>query len=131
MKKNTKILIAVVLIVALVASLTAIYLATRPKTAQGSKSFTVEVVHADGNKKTFSYQTDAEYLGEALLDEGLIAGDVSEFGLYINTVDGEDANYEENNSYWALYVGEEYAQQGIDQTPVSDGGQYSLVYTVG
>ena len=47
------------------------------------------------------------------------------------TVDGEDAVYEEDGAYWALYEGEEYAQQGVDATPATDGGRYGLVYTVG
>ena len=131
MQKNKKLIIAAVALVVLIAAMTTIFIATRPKTVEGTKSFTVEVVHSDGTEKTFTYQTDAEYLGEVLLDEGLIQGDVNQFGLYINTVDGEDAIYEDNGAYWALYEGEDYAQQGIDETPVLDGSEFSLVYTVG
>ena len=131
MQKNKKLIISVIAVVVVVIAMAVIFIVTRPKTTAGSKTFTVEVVHSDGSEKTFTYQTDAEYLGEVLLAEGLIAGDVNQFGLYINTVDGEDAIYEENSSYWALYVGEEYAMQGIDQTPVADGDAFSLVYTIG
>ena len=131
MQKNKKLIIAVIAVVVIVAAMAVIYIATRPETTAGSKTFMVEVTHGDGSKKTFAYHTDAEYLGEALLAEGLIAGDTGEFGLYINTVDGEDAVWEEDGSYWALYVGDEYASQGIDQTPVVDRYIYKLVYTVG
>ena len=131
MQKNKKLIIAVIAVVVIVAAMAVIYAATRPETTAGSKTFTVEVVHSDGSKKNFTYQTDAEYLGEVLLEAGLIEGDTGEFGLYINTVDGEDAIYEEDSSYWALYVGEEYAMQGIDQTPVNHGDAFSLVYTIG
>ncbi len=131
MKKNQKLIIAAVVAVLLVVCLLAIYFATRPVTSQGAKTITVEVVHGDGTAKTFTYHTDAEYLGEVLQAEGLIQGDEGEFGLYITRVDGEDAIYEENNSYWALYEGEDYAAQGIDQTPIADGDTFSLVYTVG
>lgn len=131
MQKNKKLIIAAIAVVVIVIAMVVIFVATRPETTAGSKTFTVEVVHSDGSKKTFTYHTDAEYLGEVLLAEGLIAGDSGEFGLYINTVDGEDAVWEEDNSYWALYVGEDYAAQGIDQTPVADGDAFSLVYTVG
>lgn len=128
---NKKLIIACAAILAVIAVMAGIFIATRPDTAQGSKAFTVEVVHSGGNAKTFSCRTDMEYLGEALLAEGLIAGDSGPFGLYVTTVDGEEAVYERDQAYWALYEGEEYAQQGIDQTPVLDGGSYSLVYTVG
>ena len=131
MQSKKKLIVAVIVVLVVVAAMAGIYLSTRPETAAGSKTITVEVVHSDGSQKTFSYQTDAEYLGEVLLEEGLIAGDVSEFGLYIITVDGEDAIYEEDSSYWALYEGDAYANQGIDQTPIFDGAVFSLVYTIG
>ena len=131
MQKNKKLIIAVIAVVVIAAAMAIIYAATRPETTAGSKTFTVAVTHSDGSEKTFTYHTDAEYLGEVLLDEGLIAGDVTQFGLYINTVDGEDAIWEEDGSYWALYVGDEYAMQGIDQTPIADGDAFSLVYTIG
>ena len=131
MKKNRKLIIAAVIIVVLIAAMAVIYVSTRPETAEGEKSFTVEVIHGDGSKKNFTYQTDAEYLGDFLLDEGLIQGENSQFGLYINTVDGEDAIFETDGAYWALYEGDDYAQQGIDQTPILDGSEFSLVYTVG
>lgn len=131
MNNNKKLIFAAIAVVAAVALMGAVYFFTRPETADGVKSFTVEVVHKDGTSRTFSYNSDAGYLGEVLLDEGLILGEVSQFGLYIITVDGEDAIYEEDNSYWALYEGEEYAQQGIDQTTITDGGKFSLVYTIG
>ena len=131
MQKNKKIITAAIAVAVIAAAMAVIYVATRPETTAGSKTFTVEVVHSDESKKTFTYQTDAEYLGEVLLAEGLIAGHDSQFGLYIDTVDGEDAVWEKDNSYWALYVGEEYAAQGIDQTPINHGDTFSLVYTVG
>ena len=131
MKKNTKIIIAAIAVIVVAALFLGIYLSTRPDTAAGEKTFTVDVIHSDGSTQTFTYDTDAEYLGEVLLEEGLIQGDESEFGLYIISVDGEEAIYEIDSSYWALYEGEDYAMQGVDQTPVQDGSQFSLVYTIG
>lgn len=129
--KNKKLLLAAAVIILAAAVFAGIWFVSRPETSQGSKSFTVEVVHKDESTKDFSYQTDAEYLGEVLLAEGLIQGDAGDFGLYITEVDGETADYDTDQSYWALYQDGEYAQQGIDQTPVHDGDQFSLVYTIG
>lgn len=131
MKKTGKIAIAAAAVVVLIAALVTIYVATRPAVSAGDKTITVEVVHGDESTNTFTYETDAEYLGEVLLSEGLVEGDESEYGLYITTVDGETADYNVNGAYWALYVGEEYATQGADTTPISDGDEFSLVYTVG
>lgn len=131
MSKNKKITLAVFILALVIAAMAIVYATTRPDTAEGSKTFTVEVVHSDGTAKTFDYRTDAEFLGEVLLAEGLIAGDEGEYGLYITTVDGEDAIWDNDGAYWALYEGEEYAMQGIDATPVLDGSAFSLVYTIG
>ena len=129
--KKSKALLAVVIVLAVAILAAGIYFVTRSKTdaASGAKSITVDVVHADGTSKTFTYQTDAEFLGEVLQREGLVQGTESDYGLYITTVDGEEAVYENDGAYWAFYVGEDYASQGVDTTRVEDGATYSLVYT--
>lgn len=129
--KNRKLIVAVVALVAFVAVVLGIWMANRPETSQGEKTFTVTVVHADGTGKDFTYHTDEEYLGAVLLAEGLIAGEEGPYGLTILTVDGEDAIWDVNGAYWALYVGEEYATTGIDTTPVHDGDTFKLEYTLG
>ena len=131
MSKNKKIILAAVAIVAVIALFLGVWFATRPDTTEGAKTITVEVVHSDETSKTFTYQTDAEYLGEVLLDEGLIQGEQGDYGLYILEVDGEQAIYEEDGAYWALFQGDEYAMLGADQTVINDGDQFSLVYTIG
>ena len=107
MKKNGRLILAAVVVVLLIAVFAVIWFATRPATTEGSKTITVEVVHKDESTKTFTYHTDAEYLGEVLLAEGLVEGDESEYGLMITTVDGEQAVYETDGAYWAFYVGDE------------------------
>ena len=44
---------------------------------EGAKSFTTEVVDKDGGKVTFTVKTDADTVGKALLDQGVIAGEDS------------------------------------------------------
>ena len=129
MKKNTKLIVAVIALVVVIAALLCVYAVTRPETSQGAKTFTVEVVHADGSTRTFTYHTDEEYLGAVLLAEGLIAGEEGPYGLTIITVDGEDAVWETDNAYWAIMVNGEYGTNGVDTTPVNDGDVFQLVYT--
>ena len=124
-----KALIIVVALALAVAILLGLYFFIMPRATAGVKDFTVTVVHGDGATKNFSYKTDAEYVGQVLLEEGLIAGEDGPYGLYIQSVDGEKAVYEEDGAYWAFYVGEAYANQGIDLTPIEDGAAYKLVYT--
>lgn len=129
--KNKKILIAAIVIVALIVVMAGAYFAARPAVAEGAKTISVTVVHADGSEKQFQYRTDEEYLGPVLLAEGLAEGEDGPYGLTIYVVDGEKADWNENQSYWALYIGEEYAATGADSTPVKDGDSFKLVYTIG
>ena len=94
-------------------------------------TFTVTVIHKDQSEKTFTYTSNEEFVGTVLKAEGLIKGNDGPYGLEITEVDGEQAIYATDGAYWAVYVGEEYAMTGIDTTPITQGGQYKLVYTVG
>ena len=93
---------------------------------EGSMTIAVDVTAGEKTVK-LSVATDAENLRDALEPLGLIAGDESELGLYIKTVNGISADYEADGYYWALYIGGEYASTGVDATPVADGGEYALV----
>lgn len=118
--------VALVIVLALVASF-----ALKPKGSDGTKNITVTVVHKDASEKVFTYATDEEFLGAVLVAEGLVEGDDSDFGLMITSVDGEEASWDADQSYWALYIGEDYATTGADSTPVNDGDSFKLVYTIG
>ena len=90
--------------------------------------FSVIVVHADETEKIYLYNTTPGKLGAALEEEGLIVG--SGDGMF-HTVDGEKADWNENQSYWAFYVDNEYATKGIYDTDIVNGANYKLVYTIG
>ena len=128
--KNKKLIIAVAALVLVVAALAAVYFATRPNAQEGSKAFTVTVIHADGREKKFDYRTDAEKLGGFLEEKGLIDSQGADQGMF-HTVDGEKADWNVNQSYWAFYIGEDYAMTGIYDTLIEDGAAYKLVYTLG
>ncbi len=131
MTKNKKIIISAAAVIILIIAMLGIYFAVRQQPAEGSKAFSVEVTHKDGSVKSFNYTTDAEYVGEVLLSEGLISGETGEYGLYVTEVDGEKAVYEADGAYWAFYDNGEYAMTGVDQTPVKDEGSYGFTYTTG
>lgn len=131
--KNKKVLLAAIALLVVAGVMAAVYFATRPTVQDwtGSKTITVTVVHSDGKSEDFVFNTDEDYLGEVLQKGDFITGTPGEFGLYIETVDGETASWEENGAYWAFYVGEEYATTSVDLTPIADGAVYKLVYTLG
>ena len=92
----------------------------------GGTAFSLTVADADGGEIHAEIHTDEETVGEALEALGVIAGEESPTGLYVKTVNGITADYEADGTYWAFYVGGEYAQTGVDSTPVSDGGSYAF-----
>lgn len=92
---------------------------------EGAKTVTVEVVAAEQTVK-FTVHTDKETVGAALLELGLIAGEESQYGLYIKQVNGITADYDVDQTYWAFYINGEYAMTGADSTELTDGAVYKF-----
>ncbi|MBP3654278.1 MAG: DUF4430 domain-containing protein [Oscillospiraceae bacterium] len=86
--------------------------------------FTFVVVDGEGNETSFDITTDKATVGEALLEEGLIAGEDGQYGLYVTEVNGITADYNVDQTYWAFYVDGEYASTGVDTTEAVDGSTY-------
>ena len=128
--KNKKLILAVVALVLVVAALMAVYFGSQAPAQTGLKAFTVTVVHADGSQKVFEYRTDVEKLGAFLEEKGLIDSKGADQGMF-HSVDGEKADWNENQSYWAFYIGNDYAMTGIYDTDIVDGTAYKLEYTLG
>lgn len=93
---------------------------------EGRTQFNLEVVTEDGETAYFTVNTDEKTVGAALLALGLISGDDGEFGLYVKTVNGVTADFDADGTYWAFYIGGEYASAGVDATEISAGTTYSL-----
>ena len=96
----------------------------------GEKTVTVDVCVKE-HIVTFTIHTDAESLGEALLENGLIEGEDSQYGLFVKTVNGMTLDPDDQNSYWAFYVDGDYAMSGVDSTEIDEAVTYQLAYTKG
>lgn len=97
---------------------------------EGSTQFTLDVT-AEDKTVTLTVSTDKTVLGDALLEHGLIAGEVQAYGLYVKEVNGIRADYDLDKAYWSLTVDGEAAMAGVDGIEVAAGGRYGLVYTKG
>lgn len=99
---------------------------------EGSNRFTLSVVDGEGKETLMDIATDEKMLGAALQKLGLLEGDEGPYGLYVTTVNGITAKYEEDGHWWCLYIredgSEEYtmAATGVDATEVKQGGLYRL-----
>ncbi len=96
----------------------------------GEKTLTVEIVDEE-KAVTFTIHTDAETVGDALFEHKLIAGENSQYGLYIKYANGVRADFDRDGAYWAFYKNGEYLNSGVNTTEFKDGDKYELIYTKG
>ena len=127
-KKQTKIA-GIFLVLCCVLALI-VFFQTRPDTAAGEKHITISVVHSDSSKSTFSYDTDAEYLGEALTEQNLAEGTEEPYGMFITTVDGETAD-DSKERWWCITKDGAMVNTGADQTPIQDQDTFELTLKEG
>lgn len=122
----------VIALAAAVIILAAVFLVFREKPVEGSKNITVEVVGSAQTTATYQIKTDAQYLRQALEEaEGLtLSGTQGEYGMMVDTVNNERADYAKDGAYWSFYVNGDYCNYGIDSQPVEDGDIFRIVYTV-
>ena len=136
MKKNNKLMMAVLALAAIALVLVLIFVLNKPQGQQGSKKVTLIVQDDQGAEKKYEFRTDAEYLYDALkplMEEKKLSVEAEEstYGLYVNAVNGVTADFAKDQAYWAIYVNEEYGQYSIDTQPVADGDVFKLVYERG
>ena len=129
--KNKKIIISLAAIrVAIVAIFSVILITAKPETEQGDKNITVTVVFADKSEKKFKINTDAEYIGDALLEEKIVTEDENKNGNGMYTViAGERADYTLDKSWWCLNIDGKMANVGINEQPIADGDSFELANT--
>ena len=93
---------------------------------EGKNAFVFIAIDLDGISTHYMIKSDKETVGEALLENGLIAGEDGQYGLYVKTVNGITLDYDKDGKYWAFYEENAYANQGVDQTPIKEGGVYTF-----
>ena len=99
----------------------------QPKTVgKGEKQFVFTVTDRDGNETAFDVHTDKTTVGDALLELNLIAGEDSQYGLFVKTVNGVTVDFDKDGKYWAFYENGKYANAGVDTTDIVEGATYSF-----
>ena len=131
MNNSKKKILAAVILVAIIAVFATIYSSFKEKPVEGSKQITIEVINSKEKSQMYELGTDAEYLQQAMDEaEGLTyAGTEGEYGMMIDTVNGETAVYETDGAYWGFFVNGEYCNYGISEQPVEDGDAFQIIYT--
>ena len=93
---------------------------------EGKTSFSFSVTYKDGKTDYFIINTDKQKVGEALLELNLIAGEDSQYGLYVKSVNKVPLDFNKDGLYWAFYEDGKYAQKGVDKTDIKSGVKYAF-----
>ena len=93
---------------------------------EGATVLTV-VVGAEEKEVTFTINTDKETVGAALVEVGIVE-DADGDGLF-TVVNGMTADYNVDQTYWAFYENDAYANQGMNDTSIAAGVTYKLVHS--
>lgn len=125
--KKKSLFIAASIFLVLCAAAVAVYFATLPKTVEGDKLVTIEVVYPDSSKKEFKVKTDGNFLSDALVKSGIVAEE--EVGFFA-TVDGVTADWNKDKAYWAITKDGEVCMYGAKELTIADGDHYEITYTI-
>ena len=87
----------------------------------GSKQFIFTVIGTNEKSVTYTIKTDKRTVAEALIENNLIIGEQGTLGYVINTVNGEELNYQKDGCYWTFLINNEYAA-----TTIVDNTEYIL-----
>lgn len=126
MKKKT-LLIALAAFLLVCVAVVVVYFALLPKTNDGSKQVTIEVVYPDASKKEFKVKTDGKFLSDALVKAGIV--DEKEVSFF-STVDGVYADWNKDKAFWSITKDGEMCMLGATQLALANGDHYEITYTV-
>ena len=95
----------------------------------GKTEFTFTVEHMDGKRVVFTIKTDKTTLADALIEHDLLEGEDGPYGIYVKKINGITHDYDKDYTYWALYIGDDYAMTGADATEIENGASYTFKAT--
>lgn len=95
---------------------------------EGAHSVFIEVKIGE-RSVTLTVKSDKDNLADMLIENKIVEGDTSEYGLYIKKVNGVTADYDADGAYWGLNKGGEPTAVGASAITIKDGEHYELVYT--
>lgn len=93
---------------------------------QGERAFTFAIVDKAGAQTTVAVSTDKTTVGDALVELGLIEGEMGPYGLYVKKVNGIAADFDADGTYWAFYIDGTYGMTGVDKTDIMPGSTYMM-----
>ena len=121
MSKKAKIILCAALVL-LLAAFAAVHFVLLPEPVEGEKAIVFQVSGHKGTKN-FDFRTNAETLGDALMEQKLIDAEEGPYGFWVTAVDGETAK-ESEREYWAFSKDGVDLNTGVSDTYIANGEHY-------
>ena len=102
---------------------------TENTTLGTGKNTLAVTVKTEEKSVDFTIKTDKTVVGDALKEHKLIDGEEGPYGLYVKVVNGIEADYDKDQSYWSFEKNGEAMLTGVDSTEFKDGDRFELVRT--
>ena len=129
MMKSKKVLLGIGGLLLAVVLMAAAYLAFAPKGTAYAKQITITIKNGESEKKEILH-TEQAYLRGALEEKQLVAGEESQYGLFVKTVDGYTAD-DAKQEWWCFTKDGETLTTGVDATPIENGDAFEITLTTG
>jgi hypothetical protein len=126
-RRDTRWMLALTIVLAL---LCAVSIIATILAATQEKTIVAQVLTPDGKTSQWEITTNAQFLGQALLEKDLVAGVTKKYGLYVTTVNGLEAD-EEKHQWWCFSCNGVPLETMVDNTPIKDGDHFEITLTEG
>lgn len=93
----------------------------------GDKTIELEIITMD-KTVALTVKTDKDNLEDALTEHSLISGEKGPYGMYVKLVNGIEADYDKDKTYWSLSKNGEYLTTGVSDTKIADEDKYEFTY---
>jgi len=93
------------------------------------RSIAITVVYEDGSSEQLEFLTTYAYLGDALLEAGLVEGEQGSMGLMISHVNGVRADFLLDGAWWQFFVNGEASMTGVSDTRIDPSTTYEFRFT--
>ena len=98
---------------------------------EGGTVFRFEKIDEELNLFEWDVHTNEATVGAALLEVGLIAGDVHDWGLMVTSVNGVTADFNDGGAWWRFNIDGEMSMYGVTATYIEAGRTYTFVFARG
>lgn len=128
MKKKGLIVALSIVLVVIIAAFAALIIKEKDNVQTGEKTISVTIVNKDKTQELFKISTDAENLGDALLERNLVTEAEHKTGYY-TVINGIRADYTLDKAWWCFTQNGEMTTVGANDLPIKDGDSFEITHT--